>query len=377
MSAIRQAERHLRALGHDVGKVDGKSDRAFKTALTTYQKAVGLKADGKLTAETAKHLREKREAVGERSDKFLTTGMAGDRVATLERQLKELGHKVGAIDGVFNQKTAEAVKALKASMPRVFENANGVAGARVQRLLNEKVGTGDSTVRATTFNWPSRYRKGGDAADEALFDRLAKGSDVMGLQEFSWASPRITDGEKGWAFHHPDPRGGDKGLTGQALAWRTDKFSLVDKGTTPLSPKTKVQANAAGPTMHREKHIVWAKLRNKETGEVWTMAVVHFVPSKHLGGAAERLWKRQRDTLAKWMRQQGPRTMVMGDFNGQWKDSIARPLRKVANVASAPSHGNRAIDWVLRSKDLKGSGGRASSNAGQSDHRPVHATVRG
>ncbi len=235
-----------------------------------------------------------------------------------------------------------------------------------------------ATVRAMTFNWPSRYKKGGEAADEALFDKLSAQADVMGLQEFSWGNPRITDNEKDWAFYNPNPPGdGDNKRVGQVLAWNKKVFSLVEQGTSPLSPKTAIQPEAAGPTLHRGKHIVWAKLRHKETGEVFTIAVVHFVPSKHLGGAAQKLWVKQRDNLAKWLKAQGPRTVVLGDFNGQWSDSIAKPLHEVAKGASAPSHGKRAIDLVLRSKDLGGGPAKALSNEGQSDHRPVVATVRG
>ncbi len=237
----------------------------------------------------------------------------------------------------------------------------------------------DADVRAVTFNWPKRFGKGGEAGDEAMFERLSAQADVMGLQEFRWAMPKITDGEKKWGFFNPNPpRDGDPERAGQVLAWRKDKFQLLDTGTTLLNRPTRIQQKAAGPTVHRSKSIIWAKLRHRETKEVWTVAVVHLVPSKHLGGAAAELWRKQRDGIAEWMKKQGPRTLVMGDFNGEWDDSIAKPLHRVAKQQSAPSHGRREIDWVLRSKDLEVKGrARALDSFGQSDHRPVRSVVRG
>lgn len=237
----------------------------------------------------------------------------------------------------------------------------------------------NTNVRATTFNWPSRYHKGGEAADEAMFDRLKAQSDVMGFPEFKWGHKKITDKEKDWGFFNPNPpHDGDNKRAGQVLAWNKKTFDLVKTGTTLLNRPTRIQHNAAGPTIHRSKSVIWAKLRNKKTGEIWTAAVVHFVPSKHLGGAALELWKKQRDGLAKWIKAQGPRTIVMGDFNGEWNTPVSKPLHKVANAATAKSHGHSKIDWVLRSKDLHAvHPGRALDNHGQSDHRPVKSVVRG
>lgn len=264
-----------------------------------------------------------------------------------------------------------------AAFNKAADNA-AKSGARVRQQEHQGKGGKEATVRAVTFNWTQRYRKGGDAADERMLDSLKAKGDVLGLPEARWAFPKITDHEKGWAFYNPNPKGDrDAKPVGQVLGWNTKKFKLLEKGFTPLSKKTRIQQQAAGPTMARAKNVVWAKLRHRETGEVWTVAVAHLVPSKHLGGAAAKLWRKQRDALTKWMEKQGPRTILMGDFNGEWNDKIAKPFHEVAKAATAPSHGKRRIDWVLRSKDLKGGPGHALSNQGQSDHRPVVATVRG
>ncbi len=380
---LRRAERLLKNAGHDPGKVDGRPSEELTRALKTYQRAVGLPVTGTLDAATMKQLRATGQAQRNHSDRFATLGMKGADIRLIEARLKKLGYDVGKVDGIYSRSTFEAVKAFKADR-RDLPSRSGGMGIPAQEALARAAGVKpgdkgkDANVRALTFNWTERYRKGGDAADEKMFDRLSAQADVLGLTEFVWHK-RITDGEKNWGFYNPDPKGdGAKGNAGQVLAWNKDTFKLVEKGTTLLNKKTKIQPKAAGPTNASEKSIIWAKLRHKETGEIWTVAVAHFVPSKHLGGAALKLWKKQRDELAAWMKEQGPRTLVMGDFNAQWKDAVTKPLRKVANVQSAPSHGKRGIDWILRSKDLKATGkAKALDNHGQSDHKPVKGTVRG
>lgn len=118
------------------------------------------------------------------------------------------------------------------------------------------------------------------------------------------------------------------------------------------------------------------QLDHRKSGRRWTIGVVHFVPSKHLGGEAAALWRRQRDKTIAWMKSAGTNVVVMGDFNGQWSDNIAMPFHDVARVQDAPSHGKRKIDWVLRKIGMRGDGGGvALDHQGQSDHKPVKGVV--
>lgn len=231
-------------------------------------------------------------------------------------------------------------------------------------------------VTAITFNWPARYKNGGKGADEDLWDELSKQCTVFGAQEAHWAWNNIIKDEKGWT--HFNPRRSDGSFTGEILSWKNSTWETLDMGSTLLSPATVIQEEAAGPTKHGEKWIVWADLRHRVTGETWYFANVHFVPSKHLGGAAFNLWVAQRNALIAWILRQGQNTVVLGDFNGQWSDKVAAPFHEVARVQDAVSHGKRKIDWVLRKKGVaRVGGGTALPNRGQSDHRPVKATVKG
>lgn len=239
---------------------------------------------------------------------------------------------------------------------------------------SEPVPVQDAEVPVITFNVPRRYDSGGTLSDTSLLSGLMADCAVLGLQEAGWARELVDS--LGWTVHQPTDSSGKP--VAQLLVWNPAVWETVDVGATLLSPETKVQPQAAGPTKHREKHIVWADLRHTVTSQVWNMAVVHFVPSKHLGGAARALWIEQRDALIAWLGRQGPRAVVLGDFNAQPQDPLAAPLREVAKVDSAVSHGRRRIDWIVRKPSVTAVGSAvALDNRGQSDHKPVRGLLTG
>ena len=231
-------------------------------------------------------------------------------------------------------------------------------------------------VRVVSFNWPSRYKSGSRSADRQLWSELSAQADVIGLQEAHWAYRNVLTGNhEGWELWNPTI--GDGKPSAEVLAWRTDIFDTLATGSTMISPPTKVQAEAAGPTTHREKHVVWADLRHKPTGQVWNVGVVHFVPSKHLGGATQKLWEKQRDELVAWIGRQGPRCVVVGDFNCDTARKDTAPIKRVATIRSACSHGKRRIDWIVvkTAEGVTSTRGRALPHRGQSDHKPVAAAI--
>lgn len=252
-----------------------------------------------------------------------------------------------------------------------------VSGAPYKVVDDRPKGEGDpDSLRVTTFNWPKRYEDGGDDADLNLWNALASEADVIALQEAWWVYNRILSKKvQGWSFATAKTSNGENAA--QILCWRDSRLESVGSGSTMISPATRVQDDAAGPNPHREKHIVWADLRDKETDELHYFGVAHFVPSKHLGGEALALWKRQRDACIEWIDRQGPRCVLLGDFNCRLNDPDAAPFRAVAQVHSVASHGERAIDWVVvkDAAEATVTDLRSTGNKGQSDHRPVSATV--
>ena len=242
--------------------------------------------------------------------------------------------------------------------------------------IDDPTGPESSRVQVITFNWPSRYGPGGvDSNDRALWSDLSGRASVMALQEAGWVAGHIRS--RGWEVHRPNPPGDDDDQpTGNFVVWDPSVWQVRDRGAFQQNPYTRIQAAAVGPTRHRPKYVVWVELRNRDDGTVWTFASVHFVPSKHLGGAALELWERQRDRMLLWLSRRAARTVVMGDFNAQPSDAPCAPIRDAAGIHSAPSHGDRQIDWVVRKPVLEGIRVAALAHMGQSDHRPVRSVVR-
>lgn len=224
-----------------------------------------------------------------------------------------------------------------------------------------------------TANWPSRYKDGGLEADLSLWMELTADSRVVavGLQEAWWLYNNVLRDVEGWTFVTARTSEGE--TSGEVLAVRGTWGRVLDTGSTMISPYTTVQPDAAGPTRHKEKHIVWADV--EVDGEVHYVGNVHLAPSKHLGGAIYKLWKLQRDACVEWMGRQGDRCVLMGDFNCESSHNDAAPFREIGTIASAPSHGKRDIDWVVVKGDALVTA-QALPNRGQSDHKPVLAVLK-
>lgn len=235
--------------------------------------------------------------------------------------------------------------------------------------------SGDGSIRALTFNWPARYKDSGRAGDVELWRRLSMEHDVVFLQESHWMVD-IVKNDPDWGIHNP--RISDGKFSGESLAWRKSRFKVVDLGSTMISPYTEIQPDAAGPTLHKEKHVVWADFVDKQTGETWNFGSVHFVPSaQRLGGAARRLWEKQRGNLIAWINRQGRNCLVGGDFNFTSDAPAVEPIKREAVLRSAVSHGQRDIDWILlkRGSGYQAGAAKALRHDGESDHKPVSVTV--
>lgn len=230
------------------------------------------------------------------------------------------------------------------------------------------------TIACLTFNWPQRYKIGGKVADERLWRDFEAVADVIGLSESMHTFTKVLRDEKDdWQFH------GHHDAQDTTLCVKRSVFEVVSKGHALLSPPMPVTPGTKGRNPHPQKEMAWAECRHRESDTLWTFGVVHFVPSKHLGGRTLEVWKKQRDSVIEFLKaREGQRVVIMGDFNAQIGDPASQPLWEHARVQTAPSHGQRAIDWIVRSRNLLSDGsGKALPNRRQSDHRPVLGKVVG
>jgi endonuclease/exonuclease/phosphatase family metal-dependent hydrolase len=224
-------------------------------------------------------------------------------------------------------------------------------------------------LRILTANWPSRY--GGD--DKAHARYLARHAAIIGLQEAGWTWRRrirpLT-----MAVHQPRSAWG---RVRQPIWYDPTVWRKVKGGKALISLPTRVQWYAAGPRTHAAKHVVWVLLEHRATGQRIVVGNTHLVPSKHLGGAAGKLYRRQVGAIVRWLDVQKHPVLLVGDFNGQPGDWELAPLRRRGKCISAPSHGRgRRIDHIWMFGPWERLRSRALDDRGQSDHKPVLGVVR-
>tara|TARA_B100000678_G_scaffold281545_1_gene279506 strand:+ start:1090 stop:1965 length:876 start_codon:yes stop_codon:yes gene_type:complete len=186
-------------------------------------------------------------------------------------------------------------------------------------------------VRAMTFNirldiasdgenaWPNRK--------EHVFDLIRhEAPDVLGMQEVLLDQKCDLEAAlPGYAFLGVARDDGREAGEFSPLAYRTDRFVLIDSGTFWLSPTPDVPGkgwDAAYPRI-----ATWARLRDRTSGKEMRVLNTHF---DHVGAQARAEGASQ---IARWVAAgAGQPTIAMGDFNSA-PDS--EPYRRLTDSASS------------------------------------------
>lgn len=159
--AVRALQKRLKALGYYTGTVDGDYGTGTVAAVTAFQKANGLNADGIAGTKTlnALYASDASEAGSSSSSSSTSTsggvsstgyvtlqeGDSSDAVRQLQQQLKNLGYYSGSVDGKYGSGTVSAVMAFQ-RMNNL--KVDGKAGPATQRALYGN-NSGSSTTYAT------------------------------------------------------------------------------------------------------------------------------------------------------------------------------------------------------------------------------------
>ena len=159
---VAQLQEALIKLGYLSGKADGNYGPATADAVTEFQKANGLSADGTAGEATQKVLyggsakaKTKAKATATPAPKAtdapkseaLKVGSKGSDVKALQNKLIELGYLSGKADGVYGSKTAAAVKAFQKASKL---SADGVAGEKTLSKLQGTTKTNSSSASEST-----------------------------------------------------------------------------------------------------------------------------------------------------------------------------------------------------------------------------------
>ena len=144
---VAQLQEALIELGYLTGKADGNYGAKTVSAVKAFQKANGLKTDGVAGEETQKVLyggnAKKPSATPSPTPKATATpapgsggslkvGSTGADVKSLQKKLIELGFLSGKADGIFGNKTEEAVKSFQKANKL---KADGIAGQKTLSSL--------------------------------------------------------------------------------------------------------------------------------------------------------------------------------------------------------------------------------------------------
>lgn len=157
---VLKLQKILLELGFDPNGVDGKFGRGTEKAVTAYQKARGLEADGKAGNLTLTKLYAEYNALGDNAGStsggstVVTTnpntlkyGDSGSRVTEMQTALKKLGYYSSSIDGRFGAGTQRAVIAFQKANGLT---ADGLAGTRTLELLYKQANSAGSSSSSSS-----------------------------------------------------------------------------------------------------------------------------------------------------------------------------------------------------------------------------------
>jgi peptidoglycan hydrolase-like protein with peptidoglycan-binding domain len=138
--AVTSLQRTLRGLNLYAGPLNGQYDPATEAAVKKLEGQIkgGAPADGIVDGAELKEMRSREMFVKPNNATQMRVGQKGADVMELESKLHNLGYRTGTVDGVFDQKTAAAVRAYRKDDKSVPDHIAG-AGPLVMKGLRHQV----------------------------------------------------------------------------------------------------------------------------------------------------------------------------------------------------------------------------------------------
>jgi peptidoglycan hydrolase-like protein with peptidoglycan-binding domain len=110
-AAVENVQRHLRASGFDPKHTNGVFDERTRGALEAFQRRSGLEATGRVDPKTWRHLKGAFILSKSAASPAQRRGERSAAVKQSEKLLQKLGFNPGKVDGLFDRRTEQAVKA--------------------------------------------------------------------------------------------------------------------------------------------------------------------------------------------------------------------------------------------------------------------------
>ena len=174
---VKLLQKALKELGYYTGSVDGKFGAGTMRAVTNFQKAQKLTADGKAGKKTLQRIEKLLDSSSAATPtptkkpaatptptpkptndyaiptRSLRKGATGDDVKSVQKRLKELGYYTGAVDGNYGTGSVNAVKAFQKNNGLT---ADGIAGnATYKKLYSDKAVAAGSAATPTPTPKPT------------------------------------------------------------------------------------------------------------------------------------------------------------------------------------------------------------------------------
>lgn len=201
--AVRDLQRRLAALGHDVAKGEtGRFGKATTAAVRRFQEAHGLTADGICGAHTWAALVEAGFRLGDRLLYLRSPMLRGDDVADLQRRLGALGFDAGRVDGIFGPATERALRDFQRNSGATTDGVCGPEVLGALSRLGDRLGEGGGTTGVAHVRERVRLL----AAPKDLLDRRVVIGETGGLGALATALSQLLhrDGARVAVLHHPD-----------------------------------------------------------------------------------------------------------------------------------------------------------------------------
>jgi peptidoglycan hydrolase-like protein with peptidoglycan-binding domain len=321
-AAVESLQRQLRLAGAYGGKVDGKFGGGTEVAVKRFQKARGLRVTGKVNGSTARALRANTLFMEDRFETVAHRGQRGKDVLGAERRLAALGFGVGKVDGVFDGKTARAVRAFRKDHSSL-ENDRGALDQQVYAQLQ-------STFQAQVGTVNAKERGRNTRQAERRLDRL--GYDVGRIDGQATATTAASVA-KFQRKHGLEVTGTLTGKTQRAIK----KADREARGINTVKEANQFMVTQWGPNRFNNAGAKYGYQDCAPTSAVMAASAVGAIKDPTPAGASRAI-DRMRDL------QRGRNTHYSDSTS---PDELVRGLRKSgANVKEV--HGFAAIDRALK-----------------------------